>query len=46
MVTGVEDGVEHGFVEEAISHPFGNDDVDLGNIGMVHVFDAAVEAPE
>lgn len=28
-IAGPEHGVEHGFVEEAVAHPFGDDDVDL-----------------
>merc|ERR1712168_1772890 len=31
LIPGIQDGFEHGLVEEAISHPLGHDDVDLLN---------------
>lgn len=43
-VPGVNDGIEHGFKEEAVTHPFGDDDVDLLD-GESHFFDFATDAP-
>mgnify|MGYP000939939447 CR=1 FL=1 len=38
-VSGVEDGVEHGLVEEEIAHPLGDDDVNLGErqLNLLHL---------
>lgn len=37
-----EDRVEHRFIEEAVAHPFGDDDVDFGD-GEGDVFDLAAQ---
>lgn len=42
-VSGVDDGVEHGFEEEGVAHPFGYDDVDFRD-GEFDFFDLAAEA--
>lgn len=31
LVSGLENGVQHGFVEKEVSHPFRDDDIDLVN---------------
>jgi len=38
LVSGVENGVQHGLVEEAVAHPLGDDDVDLfhGQFDVLH----------
>lgn len=38
-VTGPKDGVKHGLVEEEVSHPLGDDDVDLGErqLDLLHL---------
>lgn len=42
-IPGPYDGVEHGFVKQAIAHPFGYYDVDVRN-GKRNLFDFASEA--
>lgn len=38
-VAGVEHGVEHGLVQQEVSHPLGDDDVDLGErkLNLLHL---------
>lgn len=38
-VAGVQDGVEHGLVEQEVTHPLGDDDVDLGEgqLDLLHL---------
>ena len=43
VVACPEDRVEHGFVEEAVAHPFGYDDVYFGD-GKSNFFDLASQA--
>lgn len=42
LVTGVEDGVKHGLIKQEISHPFGDNDVDLVD-GEGYFFDLALD---
>lgn len=39
-IASVYDGIQHGFVQQVETHPFGNDDVDL--FRQFDVFDAGV----
>ncbi|KAI6770566.1 hypothetical protein HG530_005195 [Fusarium avenaceum] len=41
-VTGVENGVEHGLVEKEVSHPFGDDNINLGE-GKLDLLHLALE---
>lgn len=43
-VPGVNDGIEHGFEEETVTHPFGDNDIDLLD-GKSHFLDFATDAP-
>lgn len=39
LVTGVQDGVQHAFVEEEVAHPLGDDNIDLreGQLNLLHL---------
>lgn len=44
LVTSVEDGVEHGLVEEEISHPLADDDVDgLDSVGQRDLLELSLD---
>jgi hypothetical protein len=36
LISSVENGVEHGFVEQKVTHPFGDDDVNLAVVHLLH----------
>ena len=39
LVPGIEDGIQHGLVEQTITHPLGDDDVNLGHrqLDLLHL---------
>jgi hypothetical protein len=36
LISSVENGIEHAFVEQEVTHPFGDDDIDLAVVHLLH----------